>query len=117
MINHKKIEHTDNVNSCWNYSTGTCTYGEKDCWFIHKGKSSVPEFKCKICDEPFCNRLELQKHRKRRHPNTIQTCRNVLNGGKCIYDKHCLLKNVENEKNEVENVKKKGGNYDRLLRP
>ena len=78
MMNHKKIEHTANVCLCWNYSTGRCTYGEKNCWFIHKGQSSVPEFKYKIRDEHFYNRTELQQHRKipaqRRQGHSLTAC-------------------------------------------
>ena len=98
------MDHTIHVSQCWNYSTGTCMFGEMDCWFIHKGQSSVPEFKCKICDEQYFNRTELQQHRKNIHPHTIPPCRNIMNGGKCLFDKHCLSKHVEIETSNVVNI-------------
>ena len=101
LMSHKKMEHTVHVRQCWNYSTETCMYGETDCWFIHKGQSSVLEFKCKLCDEHFFNRSELQQHRKSIHPNTIPMCKNILNGGRCLFDKNCLFKHVESETSEI----------------
>ena len=103
LMSHKKMEHTVHVRQCWNYSTETCMYGETDCWFIHKGQASVPEFKCKLCDKHFLNRAELQQHRKSVHPNTIPMCKNILNGGRCLFEKNCLFKHVESETVKLEN--------------
>ena len=102
---HKKAEHTDKVSNCWNFSTGACIYGETKCWFIHAGQSQVPEIKCKLCDENFFGRRDLQQHKKNLHPHTILFCRNIMNGGQCIYGKHCLFKHNENETSERNEIK------------
>ena len=33
LMSNKKRTHTVKVEICWNFSSGTCPYGEQKCWF------------------------------------------------------------------------------------
>ena len=101
LMIHKKAEHTDKVSKCWNYSTGACLYGETNCWFIHAGQLEVPEINCKLCNEQFFSKRELQQHKRYKHPNTVLSCSNILIGDKCLYGKFCWFKHDEKETNET----------------
>ena len=46
-MEHKKKDHLEKVSLCWKYSSGTCEFGDLNCWFSHSESS----FKCKMCDE------------------------------------------------------------------
>ena len=54
LMLHKKKEHLEKVSLSWKYSSGTCEFGDLNCWFSHSG--TTPEsslIKCKVCDETF----------------------------------------------------------------
>ena len=42
LMKHKKLEHPDKVSKCVYYVTGTCNYGDIDCWFSHVTESMIP---------------------------------------------------------------------------
>ena len=35
LMKHRKLEHNENVESCFNAASGTCTFGVESCWFKH----------------------------------------------------------------------------------
>ena len=35
LMKHRKMEHNENVESCFNAASGTCTFGVESCWFNH----------------------------------------------------------------------------------
>ena len=49
LMVHKKKEHSDKVEICWNYSTGKCEFGDDLCWFLHSNTSKSCEINCNIC--------------------------------------------------------------------
>ena len=38
-MHHKKREHTDYVQNCWNFISGLCEFNEDSCWFKHSPKN------------------------------------------------------------------------------
>jgi hypothetical protein len=83
---HKKQDHLENVAACWNFSYGNCEFGEKSCWFKHNIEDSTnpEEFKCTKCGKDFISKSSYFKHKKNRHSENVQKCKNQSNG-KCIY--------------------------------
>ena len=41
MMEHRKINHPENVRPCSKYLAGECEKCDKSCWFIHKQSSSL----------------------------------------------------------------------------
>ena len=39
-MKHKKDQHTENVNICWNYVSNNCEFGDKGCLCIQMGLKS-----------------------------------------------------------------------------
>ena len=98
LMNHKKKEHTEKVQICWNFSAGACPYGEQRCWFTHSKErvnSSLSEYKCNFCDTKCVNQSELLKHRKMRHKENVPQCRNFKNG-ECKFGKEKCWFNHKN---------------------
>ena len=50
LMIHKKKEHSEKVQVCWNYSTGKCDFGENLCWFLHTNlnTSKSAEIDCNL---------------------------------------------------------------------
>ena len=105
FMKHKKLKHDDKVSKCWNHSTGTCSYGDIECWFIHTDTDQVsaPEFNCKLCNVDFFYKFEYQQHRRFTHPNMILPCKNISNGGTCSYGNRCWF---NHDNNIAENMEK-----------
>ena len=63
LMQHKKKQHAENVNHCWNYAGGKCEFGEAKCWFLHvdKRESNV---ECTSCEKTFPVKAKLLQHRK-----------------------------------------------------
>ena len=36
LMEHKKIQHEEKINICWNYPSGNCEFGSDNCWFLHE---------------------------------------------------------------------------------
>ena len=102
LMGHKKAEHREKVSRCWNL--GTCMFGETNCWFRHEGYIQAQDIDCKLCNENFFNKKELQQHMKNNHPNTIPACRNILNKNECSYGEHCWYKHHENDTSEIDDL-------------
>ena len=58
LMKHKKAQHEENVQLCWNYASGTCDFSDEECWFGHEEKNEST-FKCNSCDETFAARANL----------------------------------------------------------
>ena len=83
LMNHKKIEHTEKVNVCWHFSAGTCSFGDKKCWFVHSTEKNdliSTEYTCYFCEQVFTNQSELLKHRKKEHAQNVPHCKNFEKG-------------------------------------
>ena len=106
LMIHTKKEHKEKVDECWNYSAGTCVFGEEICWFIHSEKSSKSEFlgvKCKVCGKEFENKNNLLHHKKREHVQTVQNCKHY-NDKACPYgDQNCWFRHEGIEDNFANN--------------
>ena len=74
LMRHKKAQHGEKVQLCWNNASGTCDFGDKECWFVH-GEKNPTIFKCSSCDKTFAARANLLHHRKQHHVELVQSCR------------------------------------------
>ena len=103
LMEHRKKEHTESVNVCWNFSSGKCGYGDEKCWFTHD-KISKSIFKCNFCGKTFESQSEFLTHRIQYHRQIVPPCRNLQNG-KCPYtNENCWFNHNGNEiMNENEN--------------
>ena len=89
LMQHKKRNHEEKVAQCWQYSSGSCAFGDQQCWFNHT-KSKT--FKCSWCDEVFTVQSDFLFHKKKKHIQFVPICKN-LNAGSCIYGKElCWFK-------------------------
>ena len=89
LMKQKKEKHIEKVSTCWNHSLGTCSFGERECWFSHTLESPVPEVKCKVCNETYLIKSEYQKHMKLKHSGTVKICRNITTNEECRYGDNC----------------------------
>ena len=83
LMHHKKNQHAENVNPCWNYASGKCDFGDDKCWFIHKSENGG-RFECTSCETTFAVQAKLLQHRKQNHIDSVQSCRNMVSGA-CKY--------------------------------
>jgi hypothetical protein len=70
---HKKKEHSDKVEICWNYSTGKCEFGDDLCWFLHSNTSKSCEINCNICGKVFTTLNQFLSHKKIEHITSYKT--------------------------------------------
>ena len=82
LMIHKKKEHIESVDICWNFSNHACLFGDKKCWFQHKlepfehdSNSSTKSRKCNICGNTFNNRRKFMEHKKEKHEENIEMCK------------------------------------------
>ena len=68
---HKKKDHRENVRTCWNYSAGTCGFGDNACWFLHTDASKSGEVDCSICGKLFPHINHLLNHKKKDHVTSV----------------------------------------------
>ena len=53
-MKHKKIQHEEKINICWNYPSGNCEFRSDNGWFLHKDRSET-KFECNNCKKTFEN--------------------------------------------------------------
>ena len=120
LMVHKKHQHKEMTNICWNFESGTCVFGAEHCWFIHS-KSSSADIKCKICDGQFKTKAQYHIHKKEKHPSLVPMCNNALKGQCEFGEKYCWFIHKENEikqddtKNEVQNIDENNEVLERLF--
>ena len=64
LMKHKKEQHTQKVNICWNYVSSNCEFGDERCWFLHTNETEE-QFNCTLCGEIFQAQGKLLAHRKK----------------------------------------------------
>ena len=116
LMMHKKQDHLENVAACWNFSHGNCDFGDKSCWFKHiiEDATKPEEFTCKMCGIDNLSKSSYYKHKKNKHSESVQKCKNQING-KCIYksencwfihDNKEFMEETDESKKEVMNMMK-----------
>ena len=111
MMKHKKMKHREKVSICKNYNDIGCPFEEKKCWFLHITNEET--FKCNICDTTFESKSDFMKHRKKKHKERVQMCKNKET---CFFKTSCwfLHEEVDHE-NKNENSEKKDDNVERCV--
>ena len=100
LMNHRKKQHTDKLANCWKFAVGTCQYGSH-CWFKHWENEEEPrEIKCNLCEKLFTTLSDFHTHKKQKHKQSVQICRNS-NNGKCRYGVQFCWFNYEISNEEV----------------
>ena len=114
LMKHKKDQHTEKVNICWNYVSSNCEFGDDRCWFLHTNETKE-KFNCTLCGKTFRVQAKLLEHRRKFHINSVKTCKN-LSSGTCKYGKlRCWF--IHNEFEEAEtNENKKSENEEVIER-
>ena len=93
---HKKLKHVEKVSFCRNFSTNSCVYGDKNCWFVHEEPDTFDTFRCNICARELNSPPEFLRHRKTNHEDSVPTC-NKFKSGECEFGNvKCWFKH-ENE--------------------
>ena len=110
LMRHNKIEHEENLRSCWNYAVGTCFY-DKDCWYSHEKQNftHTRQYKCNFCGNDFQTEPELFKHKKCSHSELVPVCKNFLRNN-CSFENDCWFSHEK--KTEEKSI---GKNEDMLL--
>ena len=69
LMRHKKSQHEESINLCWNYASEEWKFGDDECWFSHSkgnvtrgGDSSLA---CNNCDETFSVKARFVYHMKK----------------------------------------------------
>ena len=111
LMMHKKRQHGEKLNICWNYANGKCEFWDEKCWFLHMD-GSENKFECTACDKTFVIKDKFVNHKKKHHKESVQTCRNVVSGScrygseKCWFDHGDTTKDESNEKVNIEVIEK-----------
>ena len=94
---HKKDSHEEKVRNYWQLTSGSCPFGDKKCWFLHKIKSNPSQYTCNLCEVRFVNQSQLWTHRKKDHGHIVPKCKNQKDV-KCIYSNdRCWFNYTANE--------------------
>ena len=106
LMIHKKRQHEENIDICWNYATGNCNFGSENCWFSHADRT-LTKFGCISCEKIFVSQVELLHHRKKYHIELVQTCKHLVSG-ECKYgNEKCWFRHGDSKDiTEDENDKK-----------
>ena len=105
VMQHNKVNHTTNVQDCFNFLENSCWYGE-NCWFLHREitQNLEPSFKCKFCEKKFKNRNSLSEHMKMLHIQFVPKCKSE---GDCKFHstKKCWFVHLEDIEIAYSNAK------------
>ena len=80
LMSHKKLEHSDKVSICRDFTNGACHFGDENCWFNHSKTEGTTTYKCRSCDNEFVSHADCLKHRKQEHSLLVPSCRNEAKG-------------------------------------
>ena len=117
LMKHKKLNHTEHINQCWNFASGECEFKDSDCWFLHDN-TDRNEFQCTSCDDTFAVKAKFFEHRKKHHAESTQKCRNVKSGtcrfgsAKCWFDHSDA---INTSKNNDEKLNPNGEDIEKLF--
>ena len=104
LMGHKKKEHSEKVDICWNFATGKCEFGADLCWFLHTNSSKSSEIDCNICGKVFTTRNQFLNHKKMEHVTSVQQCKHEKRNS-CPYGaKKCWYLHSLPENNGINNV-------------
>ena len=108
LMKHKKVKHREKIAFCQNYNSGGCPFDDMKCWFLHIRNDET--FKCNICDQTFKTKANFMHHRKLKHSEMVQKCKNEES---CVFEKskpcwfsHELIGEIR--KDITENIEKIG---------
>ena len=85
LMRHKKVKHREKIAFCQNYNSGGCPFDEMKCWFLHIRNDET--FRCNICNQTFQTKTNFMQHRKLKHNEMVQKCKNKEN---CVFEKSKL---------------------------
>jgi hypothetical protein len=71
LMLHKKRQHEDQIDLCWNYASGKCDFGDDNCWFAHHSDKNEHNFECNSCDKTFGNKNQFLHHKKMKHRESV----------------------------------------------
>ena len=95
LMKHRKL---CSPRVCKNGSN--CTRG-RDCWYVHPDETTDQmevednrpflnaKFTCHVCNEDFSRKTHLNKHKKEKHADKVQPCREFLQGKCTRSDDNC----------------------------
>ena len=66
LMVHKKRQHEERINICWNYASKNCDFGSENCWFLHTERSETI-FECNSCEKAFENQDAFLHHGNKYH--------------------------------------------------
>ena len=114
LMKHKKLKHIENVSFCRYFSTNSCIYGDKNCWFVHEEEPEpVDTYKCNLCESEFNSPPEFLRHRKKYHEQIVPLC-NKFDSGECIFGREKCWFNHKTDSEDT-NVKKiKDGKFENV---
>ena len=103
LMAHKKVKHLAKVSLCRNFDTGSCIYGEQNCWFRHSVEEK-PTINCSFCDKTFESIALFMRHRKSEHIERVKVCRKNVEEN-CPFSENCwfIHENIDKKENENEN--------------
>ena len=85
LMKHKKLKHIEKVSFCRNFSTNSCMYGDKNCWFVHEEEPEpVDTYRCNFCEMEFNSPPAFLRHRKKYHEQNVPNCNKFVSGD-CIF--------------------------------
>ena len=111
LIKQEKLKHIENVSFCRNFSTNSCIYGDKNCWFVHEEEPEpVDTYKCNLCESEFNSPPEFLRHRKKYHEQNVPIC-NKFESGECIFGSEKCWFNHKTDTEHTNDKKIKDGKF------
>ena len=95
LINHRRDAHGKSKIKCIFKEGNQCRNGANNgekCLYDHSDSGPRPgddKYDCNVCDLQFKYKSQLIKHRKDKHPETVQLCKTIKEGTTCSFVSHC----------------------------
>ena len=118
LMMHKKSKHIEKVSFCWNYESGSCIYGDENCWYVHEPKDepeTSEKFKCNECEKEFTFTYDFLKHRKKNHTQSVPICNKFKNGECTFGTEKCWFIHESDDKDRNQNFLEKNKTIQKML--
>ena len=105
------LKHIEKVSFCRNFSTNSCMYGDKNCWFVHEEEPEpVDTYRCNFCEMEFNSPPEFLRHRKKYHEQNVPNCNKFVSGD-CIFGSEKCWFNHKTDTEDTNDKKIKDGKF------
>ena len=108
LMQHRKLDHPQNVRPCKYYTQGNCARKKEKCWYSHDSVEDMETdqndklkanyvYNCKFCDKTFASKHMFMLHKKTDHIEAVPHCTKFNKGNCRLTSAQCWYTHKENE--------------------